>query len=208
MDSHISPVPLDKAYRVLNHGPTVLVASSHDGVDDVMAAAWACALDFTPPKLTVVVDKMTKTRELIEKSSRFAVQVPTYAQLDLTHDVGTSSLLTNKDKLKKCGVELFRAEGCATPLVAGCSAWLACRLIPEPRNQELYDLFIGEVVAAWADTRAFSNGHWTFENADPRWRSLHYIAGGHFYLIGEAAAAKSVQSDAAANTATHPAPSG
>ena len=198
MQSHISPIPLDKAYRVLNHGPTVLVSSSHNGVDDVMAAAWACALDFSPPKLTVVVDKMTKTRELIESSSQFAVQIPTFAQLDLTHEVGTKSLLDSPGKLKTCGVELFHMDGCSLPFVAGCSAWLACRLIPEPRNQETYDLFIADVVGAWADTRVFSNGRWTFENADPRWRSLHYIAGGHFYVIGEAAAAKSVQSETVA----------
>jgi flavin reductase (DIM6/NTAB) family NADH-FMN oxidoreductase RutF len=72
------------------------------------------------------------------------------------------------------------------PFVAGCSAWLACRVIPEPHNQNSYDLFIGEVIGAWADTRVFSDGHWHFEQADPSWRSLHYIAGGHFYAIGEA----------------------
>ncbi|WP_332672320.1 hypothetical protein [Aromatoleum sp.] len=63
---------------------------------------------------------------------------------------------------------------------------LVCRIIPEPHNEERYDLFIGEVVGAWADTRAFRNGRWRFETADPAWRSLHYIAGGRFYAIGEA----------------------
>ncbi len=62
MDNHIRPVELEKAYRLLNHGPTVLVSSSHEGVHNVMAAAWACALDFSPPKVTLVIDKVTKTR--------------------------------------------------------------------------------------------------------------------------------------------------
>ena len=43
MNSHFQPVDLKKAYRLLNHGPTVLVSASHEGVDNVMAAAWACA---------------------------------------------------------------------------------------------------------------------------------------------------------------------
>lgn len=77
------------------------------------------------------------------------------------------------------------AEGDDTPLVEGCAAWLACRLVPEPHNQQAYDLFIGEVTAAWADTRVFRDGHWHFEDADPAWRSLHHVAGGHFYAIGE-----------------------
>jgi len=41
-------------------------------------------------------------------------------------------------------------------------------------------------VAAWADDRVFKDGHWAYEHADPQWRSLHYVAGGHFYAIGEA----------------------
>ncbi|MBI4809434.1 MAG: flavin reductase family protein [Nitrosomonadales bacterium] len=185
MDSHISPVDLQKAYRLINHGPTVLVSARHAGVDNVMAAAWACALDFAPPKLTVVLDKSSKTRELIEQSGAFVIQVPTVAQLQLTNAVGTLSLSAEPDKLKKSGVGLFSIEGHDLPFVAGCSAWLACKLIPEIHNQQTYDLFIGEVVGAWADTRVFSNGRWHFEGADPEWRSLHHVAGGHFYAIGE-----------------------
>ncbi|MFK7699758.1 flavin reductase family protein [Pseudomonas caspiana] len=186
MNEFIAPVDPAKAYRLLNHGPTVLVSARHDGVDNVMAAAWACALDFMPAKLTVVLDKIAKTRELVEQSGVFVIQVPTAAQLRLTHDVGTRSLSDEADKLQRSGVELFRIPGHDLPFVAGCSAWLACRLIPEPHNQSTYDLFIGEVIGAWADTRVFKDGHWHFETADPAWRSLHYIAGGHFYAIGDA----------------------
>lgn len=185
MDKHISPVDLQKAYRLINHGPTVLVSARHAGMDNVMAAAWACALDFEPPKLTVVLDKSCRTRDLIEKSGTFVIQVPTAAQLQLTNTVGTLSLSTEPDKLKKSGVELFGIGGHDLPFVAGCSAWLACKLIPEPHNQQTYDLFIGEVVGAWADTRVFRDGRWHFEDAAPSWRSLHHVAGGNFYAIGE-----------------------
>lgn len=186
MNKHIAPVPLEKAFRLINHGPTVLVSARHDGVDNVMAASWACALDYSPPKLTVVLDKVAKTRELVERSGHFVIQVPTLAQLDLTYQVGHRSLSDKADKLTRSGVELFAIDGQDVPFVSGCSAWLACRLIAEPHNQERYDLFIGEVIGAWADTRVFRDGHWHFESAEPAWRSLHYIAGGRFYAIGEA----------------------
>ncbi|MEG1767620.1 MAG: flavin reductase family protein [Comamonas sp.] len=186
MNPHIAAVPLPKSHRLINHGPTVLVSARYDGVDNVMAAAWACALDFAPPKLTVVLDKSTRTRALVERSGRFVIQVPTVAQLQLTSAVGTQSLASTPAKLADTGVELFGIEGFDLPFVAGCSAWLACELIPEPHNQQTYDLFIGEVVGAWADTRVFRDGHWHFAEADPCWRSLHYIAGGHFHATGEA----------------------
>lgn len=185
MDSHIASVLLEKAYRLINHGPTVLVSARHDGVDNVMAAAWACALDYSPPKLTVVLDKSAKTRELVEKSGSFVIQVPTARQLKLTHELGTHSLYSEPEKLMHAGVKLFEIDDYDQPFVTGCSAWLACKLISEPHNQQTYDLFIGEIIGAWADTRVFKNGHWHFEEADPALRSLHYIAGGHFYAIGE-----------------------
>ena len=190
MDKHIAPVELEKAYRLINHGPTVLVSARHNHVDNVMAAAWACALDFAPPKLTVVLDKMTRTRALIEQSGTFVIQVPTVAQLQLVRTVGTLSLAQQPDKLAQADVELFNIEGYNLPFVAGCTAWLACKLIPEPHNQQAYDLFIGEVTGAWSDTRVFREGHWLFEQSDPERRSLHHVAGGHFYAIGEALSAK------------------
>lgn len=185
MKNHIEPVELKKAFRLINHGPTVLVSARFDGVDNVMAAAWCCALDFDPPKLTVVIDKQTKTRELIEKSGYFVIQVPTVAQIKLTQAVGSSSLATNPNKLKENGVELLQFEGADLPFVKGCTGWLACKVIPEPHNQETYDLFIGEVFAAWSDTRVFKDGHWIYEKADSSLRSIHHVAGGNYYAIGE-----------------------
>ena len=133
MDHHIAPVALEKAYRLINHGPTVLVSARHGGVDNVMAAAWACALDYAPPKVTVVLDKAARTRALVEGSGLFVLQVPTAAQLKLTHAVGTRSLHSEPDKLARSGVELFGMQGWDLPFVTGCSAWLACRLVRAPQ---------------------------------------------------------------------------
>lgn len=185
MNSPIRPVPLEKAYRLINHGPTALISARANGETDVMAAAWVCALDFDPPKLMVVLDKSVYTRTLVEASGTFVVQVPTVAQATLVHAVGSISLREDPQKLAKTGVELLALDG-DFPFVAGCSAWLACRLIPEAHNQSRYDLFIADVTGAWADESVFRDGHWQFETADPALRSLHYVAGGHFYAIGEA----------------------
>lgn len=186
MKAHFLPVELAKAYRLINHGPTVLVSSAHGGVENVMAASWACGLDTAPPKVTLVVDSGIRTRELIERSSEFVLQVPTVRQAAMTHAVGSLSLSDEPSKLAKCGVELFHVDGLNVPFVAGCSAWLYCKVVAEPHVRTEYDLFIGEVTGAWADGRVFRDGHWHYEDADPEWRSIHYIAGGHFYAIGDA----------------------
>ena len=189
-DPHFSPVPLDKAYRLLNHGPTVIVSAQHACERNAMSASWACALDLVPPKVTVVLDKATRTRALVEGSGLFALQLPTVPQAAMTVGIGTDSAATVPDKLARHSVPLFDAPGFELPLVQGCAAWMVCRLIPEPHNQQTYDLFIGEVIAAWADDRVFRNGHWEFETAPTELRTLHYVAGGQFYAIGESVVVK------------------
>lgn len=185
LPAHCLPVPLEKAYRLLNHGPTVLVSSAFAGRSNVMAAAWSMPLDFSPPKVTVVIDKATLTRQLVEASGVLALNVPCRAIAAQTLAVGSESALDAPDKLARLGVSTFAASLIEAPLVQGCVAWLECRVLPEPHNQSQYDLFIAEVVAAWADPRVFSNGHWHFDGAPEELRSLHYVAGGQFYVTGE-----------------------
>jgi len=183
---HFTAVPLDKSYRLLNHGPTVLVSAAYGGMSNVMAAAWACVLDFgQSPKVTVVLDKSTYTRELLMASGEFALQLPTKAMVSLTVGVGSDSAKEVPDKLSKHGVELFTVPHCDVPLVAGCVGWLVCKRVPEPHNEQTYDLFIGEVVSAWADERVFQGGHWHFESAPNELRTIHHVAGGQFYATGE-----------------------
>jgi flavin reductase (DIM6/NTAB) family NADH-FMN oxidoreductase RutF len=176
------PVELSKAYRLLNHGPTVLVSSAHGAATNVMAAAWSMPLDFSPPKVAVVIDRNTHTRGLIEASGEFALNIPSRQLAKATLATGSASG-RELDKFREHGLTTFAAEKIGAPLLEGCLGWLECRVIPEPHIQERYDLFLGEIVAAWADPRAFRNGHWAFEEGSPR--SIHYVAGGNFFETGE-----------------------
>ena len=84
----------------------------------------------------------------------------------------------------KVGVGGTAASVVGAPLIEGCLAWLECRVIPEPHIEQAYDLFLAEVVAAWADPEVFSNGRWHF--LDEQRRSIHYQAGGSFFATGDA----------------------
>ena len=182
----IADVPLPKSYLLLNHGPTVLVSSAAAGRRNVMAAAWAMPLDFDPPKVLVVIDRNTVTRGLVEASGEFALNVPCRAQASQALAAGSSSardLPPTQDKFAACGLETFAAGRIGAPLVAGCVAWLECRVVREPHNEGAYDLFIGEVVSAAAAADAFSDGRWHFPDAARR--TIHYQAGGQFFATGE-----------------------
>jgi len=178
------PVELPKAYRLLNHGPTVLVSAQHDGFRNVMAAAWAMPLDFDPPKVAVVLDKSTFTRELVEWSNRFALSVPCQAQARLVHALGSHSG-RGTDKFADYGLHALEERTAHSPLVSGCVAWLDCVRLPQPEQEARFDLFLGQVTGAWALSSVFTAGRWHFDADHPELRTLHHIAGGQFFAIGE-----------------------
>ena len=186
--STIQPVPLERAFRLLNHGPTVLVTSAHHGHTNIMAAAWNMPLDFNPARIAIVIDKKTFTRDLMEASGTFAVNIPCRAQADMVVQVGSSSgreLLGKSPNNKFAALNLLTFPGAhiSAPLLTGCVAWLECRIIPEPHMQQAYDLFLAEIIAAHADSRVFSDGRWHFDGHDDL-RTLHHVAGGFFFTPG------------------------
>ncbi|MBF7730465.1 flavin reductase family protein [Pseudomonas sp. N040] len=179
--NHLHDVELAKAYRLLNHGPVSLVTFEHAGAGNVMAASWVMPLDFEPPKLLLVLDRNTYSRDLLEGSGAFVINLPARQQAELTLAVGNCTG-RGQDKFAQFGITPQRAKVVTAPIVPDCLAYLECRVIDEPGVQQRHDLFVAEVVAAYADARAFSNGRWHFPDDDLR--TLHYSAGGTFYPTG------------------------
>ena len=175
----LSPVELRHASRLVNHGPTVLVSTEHQGRRNLMAAAWSMPVEFTPPRIAVVVDKKTFTHELLRSSGRFAIGLPCPALADLTHAVGTESG-RDVDKFARHGIAWTPGPVFGLPLVAGCIAWLELRHIPEPHTEQAYDTVFGEVVSAQADARVFAAGRWSFSDDNAELHTLHHLGGGVF----------------------------
>jgi flavin reductase (DIM6/NTAB) family NADH-FMN oxidoreductase RutF len=181
---HFQPVALNHASRLVNHGPTVLVTSAHGGRRNVMAAAWSMPVEFTPPRIAVVIDKKTRTRELVAASGAFGICIPGAALVDLTYAVGSASG-RDQDKFARHGIAARGGPVLGMPLLEeGCAAWLECRLIPEPHTEDAYDTCFGEVVAAAADARIFANGHWDFRADNTALQTIHHLGGGLFVRAG------------------------
>lgn len=179
--NHIIPVSLGKAYRLLNHGASTIISAAFDGVENAMSASWVCPLDFD--KISAVIGNTAYTRTLIEKSGLFAVQLPVFAQKDLLFHLGENSRFSMANKMD--GIDLFYQDGFTVPLVKNCAAWIICQVLPEYEMQQKYDLFMGRILAAWADKRIFDGGRWLFESVPDDLNTLHYVAGRACYLDGK-----------------------
>ena len=184
MTARFQPVALEHASRLVNHGPTVLVTSAAGDRRNVMAAAWSMPVEFTPPRIAVVIDKKTHTRELVIASGAFALCLPGTALVDLTHAVGSISG-RSVDKFARFGIAATPGPELGMPLLEhGIAAWLECRLIREPHVEDAYDTCFGEVVAAAADARIFAGGHWSFRDDNTDLQTIHHLGGGNFVRPG------------------------
>jgi len=181
---HFRPVALQHACRLINHGPTVLVTSAHGERRNIMAAAWSMPVEFVPPRVAVVIDKSTFTRELVAASGVFGICVPSVALIDMTYAVGSESG-RSVDKFARHALATRAGPVHGVPLLeAGCAAWLECRLIPEAHTEDAYDTCFGEVVAAAADERIFVDGHWQFNEDNAALHTIHHLGGGNFVSAG------------------------
>ena len=177
----VKPVELSKAYRLLQLGPTTMLSAKHNGDADVMAAAWVGLGG--PNKVIAYIGTQAYTRQLVEKSGYFIVHIPTVQQMETVLYVGEHSKNTMPNKLDN--LPLFYQEEFDIPMVEGSAGWLVCQVIPNPQQEQNYDSFMGEIVAAWADDRVFDGRHWLFDTAPDELRTVHYVAGGQFYAMGK-----------------------
>ena len=181
-------VKLEHASRLINHGPTVLISSVHDGKRNVMAAAWSMPVEFTPPRIAVVIDKSTYTRELITASGQLALSLPCRANADVAYTVGSVSgrdCAMGRDKFDEYGIGHFAGPTLGLPLVEGCVAWMECKVLSEPGAETKYDTFFVEVVSAQADVRVFINGRWNLTTENASLHTLHHLGAGMFAVAAQ-----------------------
>jgi flavin reductase (DIM6/NTAB) family NADH-FMN oxidoreductase RutF len=183
--SRFQPVALHHASRLINHGPTVLVTSAAGVRRNVMAAAWSMPVEFTPPRIAVVIDKSTYTRELVLASGHFGLCIPGAALADVVYALGCASG-RDGDKFDRHGLQPITGPVLGLPLLEdGCSAWLECRRIAEPHTEQAYDTCFAEVVAAAADPRIFVDGRWQVRDDNRSLHSLHHLGAGVFVQGGD-----------------------
>jgi flavin reductase (DIM6/NTAB) family NADH-FMN oxidoreductase RutF len=179
------PLELKRSYRLLNHGPVVLVSAASGGERNLMPVAWNVPLDFEPARVALVLSAEARTRELIEACGELAISIPPASMLDAVYESGHVSG-RDVDKWSRCGFRAAPASQVSAPLVEGCLGWLECRVI-DRSLAEKFDLFVCEVVAAWVDDVVFRDGEWRFP--DDEHRTLHHMSAGKFFLTGPARSA-------------------
>ena len=171
-------LPIERANRLINHGPTVLVTSGSGDTANAMTAAWCMPASHSPPMLAVAIGPSRHTHELIMASGEFAVCVPDQGMLEQLWCCGTKSG-RKEAKFSCCRLTAVKADHIETPLIGECLGAIECRLDSHPVAGD-HTIFVGKVLAAWVKPAAFSERMKVEE-----FQTLHHLGGREFCLPGK-----------------------
>ncbi len=134
--------------------PVTLVGATVEGRANFMAVGWVMRVNWKPPLLAVALNKAHFTPKGIREHRTFSVNFPGADLMDKADYCG----LVSGHKVDKSGLfRVFCGELKTAPLIEECPLNLECRLyqvVELPAN----DLFIGEIVAAYADEDCLTDG--------------------------------------------------
>jgi len=152
----LQEVVLPQAYRVTPTG-LYLISTAYEGKRNVQFAFRALGISDEPPLLVIGIQDKNFSREMIQKSGEFVLNVCSENQL---HAVDKSRDLSGRnveDKFVALGLETVPAKLVQAPLVAGCHANVECRVVNEFVVQGLC-LFVGEALVAHIDNQVAPAG--------------------------------------------------
>src|SRR5215475_2678363 len=145
----LKELPLPHAYRVTPTG-LYLISTAHQGKRNVQFAFRALGISDEPPLLVVGIQDKNFSREIIQKSGEFVINVCSQKQL---HAVDKSRDLSGRnveDKFVSLGLDTLAAKHVQAPLVAGCHANVECKVVNQLELDGLY-LFVGQALASYID---------------------------------------------------------
>jgi len=173
-------IPLDKAYRLLNFGPTVLVTSQIDGKPNIMPVAWNMPIDFDPPKIAICIGDQSYTFQIVRKTKEFVVNIPPASIVKKVFKCGRVSG-RNVDKFNKFGLTPIPASKVSPPLIKECIGHLECKVIDDSMAEK-YNIFIARVAACSAEKGALQK----FVRIDKKeFQTLHHLTGEYFFVPGK-----------------------
>ena len=164
-------VSLDKATRLINHGPVILVSSLCGERLDITPVAWHMPVSKKPPIIVLEIDEGHFIYECIMNTGDFAVNIPSFALLEKVVAIGSCSG-RDVDKFKEMGFLREDSRKIRSPRIKEAMAVMECVLIKDDYLLDKYNMVMGEVKHAEASEDAFDD-HWLIR--DDGTRTVHHL---------------------------------
>ena len=135
--------------------PVGLAGAVVSGQANFLAVGWITRVNSRPPMLAIALNKTHYTNGGIREHKEFSVNVP---GVDLLEKVDYCGLVSGKEADKSKLFDVFYGKLRGAPLIRECPLCLACTLV-EAVSLPSNDLFIGEIVEAYAEESSLTSGN-------------------------------------------------
>jgi len=143
--------------------PVTLVGAIVENRPNFMAVGWISRINASPPLLAISLNKSHYTAIGIRNNKTFSVNFPGTIMVEQTDYCGlVSGRTTDKSSL----FDIFYGALKTAPMINSCHLCLECNLFDiyeMPSN----DLFIGEIIAGYADESCLTDGRLDLRKLDP-----------------------------------------
>jgi len=134
--------------------PVTLLGTCVNAKPNFMALGWLTRVNANPPMIGVGVGRHHYTCTGLAETKTFSINFPSADMMEITDYCGIAS----GEKVDKSGLfGIFYGSLKTAPMILECSLCMECRLVQTielPTNT----LFIGEIVAVYAEDRCLSDG--------------------------------------------------
>lgn len=171
--------------RLIQPSLTVLISSTYQGKDALMAAAWVTPVSYIPPRVAVAISPERYTYGIVRGSRMFAINIMEFKYVDSICKAGVLSGKDHPDKFS--AIKLTKAKGKLLPIVVVKEAIgvLECKVITSIPAGD-HELFIADVVMAYVNRDEAYSTHWEIKYYDP----VFYISEGHFITAAKSSLKK------------------
>lgn len=163
------PMPLERAFTLIEPGPVVLVTTRDRGKSNIMTISWTMVMGFTPI-FGMCTGPWNHSYAALRRSRQCVIAVPGADLLDRVVGVGTCSG-ADTDKFERFGFTPLEGTHVSAPLIKECLANIECRVVEIITR---HNIIVLEGVAAYADSSRKEK------------RMLHAVGDGTFVVDGRA----------------------
>jgi len=128
-----------------------------------MAVGWVSRVNFKPPMIAVALGKIHYTNGGIHASGAFSVNIP---GIDLVEKVDYCGIVSGRKEDKSTLFKVIMGKTTGVPMIEDCPLCMECKLVNVvdlPTNE----VFIGEIVGAYANADCCSDGKPDVEKIRP-----------------------------------------
>ena len=166
-------IPINIAYRLINHGPLVLVTSLFKGRIGVTPIAWLMPISDEPPIVALEIWEGHFIYKAILDTGDFVINIPSSEMADLVRKLGSVSG-KKVDKVKEYNVKMEPARKINSPRVKDAIGIIECKVRKDKPLADKYNIILGDCVYAEAEKGVFSD-RWHPERHGPK--TIHHLRG-------------------------------